>query len=281
MKHRALVRVVLTASMVTVAGFMVAGPAAAADSPPPTPIGVLDLPLPEDGIAVDGVDARACTKIPGDAKAGTDGWVFSQPVKDPTEVAYIIGLVATPTTEPEPVLVAITKDGITGLKIDDSLQAKAKAGVKGLTQDTGDAAKELAATAADDTDPAATDILDGVERIAAPAGVAGGLLADDGGAWLQTPAGWILAFGALLHDGGDTDASTFDLAGVCPPAADPPAGGNGGGGTVPVVNPPASGGDSLPITGTNVSVLVGLGILLLGLGTALVVVRRRRATFIA
>ncbi|MDT5036847.1 MAG: hypothetical protein QOE03_2032, partial [Micromonosporaceae bacterium] len=220
MKHRALVRVVLTTSMVTVAGFMVAGPAVAA-AEDPAPIGVLDLPVPEDGLTVTGVQARACTQIPGGAKIGTDGWVFSQPVKDPTELAYVVGLVAAPTTAPEPVLLGITKDGITGLKIDDSLKAKGKAGAKSLTRDTGDATKALAAKAGEGTDPGTTDILDGLVRIPAPAGVAGGLISDNGGAWLQTPAGWIIAAGALLHIGGDTDATTFDLAGVCPPAANP------------------------------------------------------------
>jgi LPXTG-motif cell wall-anchored protein len=118
---------------------------------------------------------------------------------------------------------------------------------------------------------------DGVTQIPVPAGVAGALFTDLTGAWLQTPAGWLLGGGELVFDKRGTDgAETFDLLRTCLPAAAPtaspsPTTGGVGGGTGT-----NTGGGSLPVTGTNVGILAGAGVLLIALGALLLVARRRR-----
>jgi LPXTG-motif cell wall-anchored protein len=266
MKQHAPVRFTIAASLVAAVGFMTATPAAAAEEPAPPAIGEINLPVPDGGITAGGFGTKGCTGIPGGAKVGTDGWVFSQPVADATEVAYIFGLLPSRTPDTEPVVLGINADGITGLKFDDA--PNPSSGLKDLTKDTSDEAKALIAKAAEGDDSSADDSADGVTEIPVPAGVSGGLIANNGGAWLQTPAGWILAAGVLVHDKGKTNIEKFDLLRVCAPASPPTNAPGAGGGT----------GESLPVTGDNIGLLAGLGVLLLGLGAALLIVRRRRTT---
>jgi LPXTG-motif cell wall-anchored protein len=114
--------------------------------------------------------------------------------------------------------------------------------------------------------------------------VAGGQIAT-GGAWLQTPAGWQLIVGALLHDA-ESNVKSFDLVRVCAPkvATVPSASASASASASPSASASASTvggtgggtGASLPVTGTNVGILAGIGVLLVGAGAALFAVRRRR-----
>jgi LPXTG-motif cell wall-anchored protein len=250
---------------------MAAAPAAATEKPA-AEIGELELPVPDDGYTVGGFATKGCSGIPSGPKVGTEGWVFSNPVKTLVEVVYVFGMVLNPETKPEGAIVAVTTDGVKGIPLE---AAKLKGNVKALTKATESGVKELAAKTAKAADgPKITGILDGVPTVPAPAGVSGDVLPANGGAWLQTPPGTILVYGVLLHDGGVVDTEKFELVSVCAPAAAPAP-------TPSATKAPGTGGgtgDSLPLTGANVGIVVGLGALLLALGGGLLFVRRRRAT---
>ena len=266
--HRALARVAVAALAATVAGMMAAAPAAAEEKPSAPEVGRLDLNVKEGGVTVDGFPTKNCALVPGGAKVGVEGWVFNNPVKTLVEVDYLFGLVINPKTKPEAIVVAVTPEGAKGIKVPDE---EFKAGIKALSKSTG---ARLRALAANGDDPKTTGILDGLPTVPLPAGVTGSLIPANGGAWLRTPPGTVVAAGILLHAGGEVDTETFDLEAVCAPAAAPAQ-------PAPPVKAPGAGGgtgESLPVTGTNVGIVVGLGALLVGLGGVLLFVRRRRAT---
>jgi LPXTG-motif cell wall-anchored protein len=275
MMHRALARVAVAAVAATVAGMMAAAPAAAEEKPSAPEIGKLTLNIPEGGVTAGGIATKDCGLIPGGAKVGVEGWVFDNPVRTTlTEVAYLFGIVVHPDTKEEAIaVVAVTQDGAKGIAIPEQ---ELKSGAKALSQAAGSRVKALAAAgdpkAADD--PKASGILDGLPTVPLPAGVSGALVPVNGGVWLRTPPGTIVAQGLLLHAGGEVDTDTFDVKSVCAPAAAP-------GRPAPPVKAPGAGGgsgESLPVTGTNVGIVVGLGALLVALGGALLFIRRRRAT---
>jgi LPXTG-motif cell wall-anchored protein len=270
MMHRALARVAVAALAATVAGMMAAAPAAAEEKPSAPDVGQLKLNVPEDGVTVGGFGKKDCARIPGGAKVGVEGWVFSNPVKTLVEVDYLFGIVVNPDTKSEAVVVvAVTPEGVKGI---DVPQQELKPGAKALARAAESRVKALVAKAEDA--PKATGILDGLPTVPLPAGVSGALIPANGGAWLRTPPGTIVGDGFLLHAGGEVDTETFDLESVCAPAAAPAQ-------PAPPVKAPGGGGgtgESLPVTGTDVGIVVGLGALLVGLGGALLFVRRRRAT---
>jgi LPXTG-motif cell wall-anchored protein len=204
------------------------------------------VPLVEDE------DAASYVGIKGGAKADTDGWTFDQPVKDAHVVAYAFVFV----NGDQPEVLGIGPDGV--FAIDPGAGSESS-----LEQKLGAAARsgKIASAA--------------VPTVPLPAGVKGGLIDNNGGAWLQTPKGWRLLFGVLATDVTEPAVDKFDLKGVCLPAGaepqpsaspSPSTGGQGGG----------SGGDTLPLTGANVGVLAGAGVLLVAVGVALFLIRRRR-----
>jgi LPXTG-motif cell wall-anchored protein len=282
MMHRALVRVAVVASAALVAGVVAAAPASAA--PAEDPIGTAKLKLDKPTTAAE-FATRSCDGIPGGAKANTDGWVFNQPFKTATDLGYIFGLADPKAGTPYVLLVDdqgahgldLTKLGKTSIKSDGKVTAdelksltaggatKDKAETPQGGEPKGDAPKgdtpkgdePKGETPKPDAEAGLEDAI-----IPAPAGVAGGLLADKGGVWLQTPAGWLLASGALVYQApGANDEGTFNLLRTCAPKA-----AGTGGGT----------GATLPVTGANVGILVGVGVLLVALGGGLLMLRRRR-----
>jgi LPXTG-motif cell wall-anchored protein len=253
MMHPGLARFAVAAGAVMVGAFVAAGPAAATGSTDPqAEVGIVQLKLPKVPLAAKDFNPKGCEGIPGGAKAGTDGWVLNQPVAGATGYGYILGLVSA---DLKPVVVAVDKDGVVGLEVDAAELQSLKAGRLSKEQ-----AKSLAkATAgAEPSD---------VKEVPAPAGVAGGVT-DKGLGWLQTPAGWQIAGGALLYGPVVEGApAEFTLARVCEAPANPsPSKAPGTGG----------GSGELPVTGANVPVVIGIGVLLVGAGVALLVLRRRR-----
>src|SRR6266487_3119528 len=250
MMHRGLARLAVAATAALVAGAIGAAPAAATDpsTPPPTaPDNAAQLDLSGPLLAKD-FATKGCDGITGGAKAGTDGWVFDQPVKGVTEYAYVFGFV---DTKRKPVVLLVTEGGVFGFD-------NPAAGALALESK---AAGEL--TSAEEGGD--------IDLPPAPEGVHGGLIPNGG--WLQTPAGWTLTIGFLVHDNETAGKAKFHLLRVCMPVTSTPtgtaspsqAGGTGGG----------SGG-SLPVTGANAGMLAGAGLLLVAVGAMLFVVRRRR-----
>jgi LPXTG-motif cell wall-anchored protein len=284
MKHRALVRVAVAALAVTVAGLVAASPAAAEEQPPTPQVSIATLDL-KGKVTAGQFGTKSCEGVPGGAKAGSDGWVFDQPAKDAENYAYILGFVDKAS---HVVILGISEDGVETLEPGSAELTKTpESAVKSLTKAAatqpgeggGNATQPGEGTkpdenkgdpkkaAGDKGDPkkaagnkGGDDPLGGVKAAPAPAGVSGALL-QGGGAWLRTPAGWVLAAGELLHDG--TAVEKFHLVRTCVVAAP-----GQGGGT----------GESLPVTGTNIGIVAGLGALLVALGGALLVMRRRRTT---
>ncbi|NJC72796.1 LPXTG cell wall anchor domain-containing protein [Planosporangium thailandense] len=265
MIHRGLVRTAIAAGAMFVGAAVAAAPAAAAETPSPD-FGFAKLTLPHVPLKAGDFSPKGCDGIPGGAKTGTDGWVFNQPVKGATDYGYIVGLLDMDNKQV--VTLGISADGVTGLELDQSAAQGLKDGTLGSS-----AVKSLAAAAAAD------DSSDGVKEVPAPKGVAGGLTSTGEG-WLQTPAGWQLASGALLYspqvEGAPED---FTLARVCAPKTEssptptasvpaPPSKAPGAGG---------GSGSSLPVTGANVAAVAGVGVVLVAIG-ALFVLRRRRDT---
>jgi len=128
-----------------------------------------------------------------------------------------------------------------------------------------------------------------------PAHVDGGLAGD--GAWLTTPHGWRLAFGALAVAPPPAGASTFSLSAVClPPAPSSPASPTPSPAASPSAAPPGSAtasathspssvrtsaspaGAGLPITGGPAATVALVGLVTVAAGILLVAVRRRRDT---
>jgi LPXTG-motif cell wall-anchored protein len=260
MKHPGPVRLCVAAGAALVGLLGAASPAAADPSTAPStsasPVepggALLQLNLPPDGTLAHDFAAKDCTAIPGGAKADTDGWTFDQPVKDAHVVAYAFVFVNGDQSE----VLGIDPDGV--FAIDPGAGSESS-----LEQKLGAAARsgKIASAA--------------VPTVPLPAGVKGGLIDNNGGAWLQTPKGWRLLFGVLATDVTEPAVDKFDLKGVCLPAGaepqpsaspSPSTGGQGGG----------SGGDTLPLTGANVGVLAGAGVLLVAVGVALFLIRRRR-----
>jgi LPXTG-motif cell wall-anchored protein len=280
MMHRGLVRIAVTAGAAMIAGLMATTPAIATPTTPstsdtpPAPLFFTPLSLPEGGLLAKDFKANGCDGIPGGAKSDTDGWVFDQPLEGVKNRAYTFELV-NPKDE-QPVMLWIDNEGIVALDLGKlpTIQGN-KAGAhdaKSLLDAVKDAKPTTSAQVAAAPQPSHRS---GLEVIPAPVGVAGGLIAN-GGAWLQTPAGWLLGSGALLHDNFVTSGPPFNLLRVCAPkvlspspvaTASPSTGGAGGGN-----------GEALPVTGTNVGIIAGAGVLLIGVGAMLFVVRRRRGT---
>ena len=202
---------------------------------------------------------RDCSAFPDGAKIDSDGWKFDQPVPGGTVQAYTIALIKTVNGVPEPVLLGITSAGVVRIAFNPAT-AQGQFGP-------------------DDLGPA-------------PEGVTGGL-ADDG-AWLNTPAGWRLAFGALMVTGGAAGGGTFALTDVCLPApaaspsvsapsasrsVSPSASATSASPTTTAAAAATETGGSLPITGSRTGPLALAGLALAIAGVLLLAVRRRRIRF--
>jgi LPXTG-motif cell wall-anchored protein len=280
MKHRGLARLAVAAGAVLAGAVMAANPAAATvPDDGGGGVAILDIPKPPPLLtAKDFLEkklaAASCDGIKDGAKQGTDGWVFDQPAQGAANFIYVFGFA---DADSKPVVLGLDNEGgivnfdlsklppdaarLQAGKIDDS-QAKSLAKAAASTD------KDLAKVAGGEGDaspglPSTIDL---------PAGVAGGLAGTEG-VWLQTPAGWHLVFGEMIHDKPGADApKKFHLVRVCEPkAATPPV-------AAPAPGAGGGNGQSLPVTGTNVAVLTGAGVLLVGVGAGLFVMRRRRET---
>jgi LPXTG-motif cell wall-anchored protein len=288
MLHRGLVRAAVAASAAMIVGAIAAAsPAAAQETTPAAaaPTGTATLNIPDDGVLAKDFATKGCVGIPGGAKTGTDGWLFNQPAKGTKTVIYTLGFLKHNGDKAEILVFLIAKDGLKAFSVDptktndsgdDKAKALAQRAEQGATDGSPDG-KGKGGTEGNGGTPAQPGLPDGVTEIPVPAGVAGALFTDLTGAWLQTPAGWLLGGGELVFDKRGTDgAETFDLLRTCLPAAAPtaspsPTTGGVGGGTGT-----STGGGSLPVTGTNVGILAGAGVLLIAVGALLVVARRRR-----
>jgi LPXTG-motif cell wall-anchored protein len=288
--HRGLVRAAVVASAAMIAGAVAAAsPAAAQETAPAAaaPTGTATLNIPDDGVLAKDFATKGCVGIPGGAKTGTDGWVFNQPAKGTKTVIYSLGFIKGTGDNAEILVFLIAKDGLTAFSVDptktkddgdDKAKALAQRAEEGAT-DGSQGGKGKGGTEGNGGTTTQPGLPDGVTQIPVPAGVAGALFTDLTGAWLQTPAGWLLGGGELVFDKQGTDgAETFDLLRTCLPATAPtaspsPTTGGVGGGTGT-----STGGGSLPVTGTNVGILAGAGVLLIAVGALLVIARRRRNT---
>lgn len=290
MKHRGLLRIAVAAGTVMLAPMVAAMPVAAAPAEEKLAPGYAELQSTAP-IAASGFATKSCAGVPGGAKAATDGWVFDQPAgaKSPTYQFVFVDRAA------DLVFLEINKAGVQALDVpqsvidaileeadrEDSAADVAKAAEKAQDATSETAEKPSAASGdagksdAGKNDAAGSDAkraegkADSEEldfpRIAAPAGVAGQLTPE--GAWLQTPAGWFLGDGLLRHGITAGTADTFSLLRVCLPAGAPAV--------------PAK--PTLPVTGANVALVAGGGTVLVAVGIALFLVRRRReaVTFVA
>jgi LPXTG-motif cell wall-anchored protein len=287
MLHRGLVRVALAAGAAVAVGALAAATPAAAQETTPAgavPTGVASLDIPDDGVLAKNFATKGCAGIPGGAKVGTDGWVFNQPAKGAKNIAYSLGFVKGTGDKIEILVFLVDKDGLTAYSVDptktqDGGEDKAKALVQRAEEGTAQGGGQDGTggkKAGSGGDAGQPGLPDGVTKIPVPAGVAGALFTDLTGAWLQTPAGWLLGGGDLVFDKRGTDgAEKFDLLRACLPAAVPstspsPTTGGVGGGTG------TNDGGSLPVTGTNIGILAGAGVLLIAVGSLLVAARRRR-----
>ena len=230
-----------------------------AEPDPPTQL-ILTLDPQFTGLLVrDSPDEmHNCGKIPNGPQAGIDGWIFDQPVAGGENALYIIGYLADIETNPTPILIGVDSSGYARIPFP-------AAGTLNESSFRAEVQSHL--------DSHRFDISDGDDTL--PAGVAAALIDGGvGGAWFQTPEGWVLLAGALGVVSEATTPLTFSLTGVCQPATtqtptpSPTAS----------ASPTASGGPGLPVTGTGVAAIVTAGLIVLLAGTVLVwAARRRRA----
>lgn len=297
MMHRGLIRIAVAAGAALIAGTIAAAPAAATpETQPPLGIGEAILQLPGDKpLLAKDFATKGCEGIVGGAKEGTDGWVFDQPVKGAENYAYLLGLVDA--AGEKPALLWIDDKGIAAVDVTALAPAPGVArsqATAGGPKAVADAiARAKAKAQAAQSAKAKATIAEAPGRLPfdlpeapLPQGVAGGQIAK-GGAWLQTPAGWALVAGFMLHDA-ESNVESFDLVSVCAPkvATVPSASASASASASPAPAASASAstvggtgggtGASLPVTGTNVGILAGIGVLLVGAGAALFAVRRRR-----
>jgi hypothetical protein len=201
---------------------------------------------------------RNCGGIPGGATADLDGWIFSQPVAGGGNPIWIIGYLTDVDTNPTAILIGVDASGVVRVPIPPGAQPLSSAQLS----------SQLSAVSTPSASPT-----DGGNVL--PPGVAGGLLnggAD--GAWLRTPAGWMLLAGALRVDTTATDPLTFDLTAVCAPSQPTPSPS-----TSAAASPtptPTSTIPGMPVTGEPVGRLAAAGLAILVAGATLVVLARRR-----
>lgn len=208
---------------------------------------------------------QGCAKIDtGSAVVGKDGWLFNQPRGEYEDLAYVfIYLKPDPKTVDDIVMLLLDGDGVLSVDLGDPTPQEL---VKSLNSDAA-AAKAAAKVSAKSAKAAAADDW-GFPTVPGPAGV-GGVLGD-GDSWIQTPAGWSLAFGAALTNP-LLETGSFDLVRACPAAAKPSASAS------PSPSKSAApGGSELPVTGTNIWVLTGGGVALVAVGAVLFMAYRRR-----
>jgi hypothetical protein len=202
-----------------------------------------------------------CAGFLGGPRAGSDGWIFNQPVSGGANVSYAIAFVIDYPADPTYVLLQLSADGVTRL-------------------------------------PFPPDGSDAVLPV--PDGFSAGLIdAGAGGGWVRTPAGWTLIIGALGVDSEPSDQATFTLSGVCVPATTPtPTASPTATATTATATPttatpttaaPTSAGTTsrpastrpvahgvLPVTGSPIGALIGTGVAMIVLGVALLWFRRSR-----
>lgn len=190
-----------------------------------------------------------CSLIPGGAVADTDGWVFTQPLAQPVGVVYSIGFIIL-SDPPSVVVFLVDATGISSVPLESGDQALA-ATTSALTR------KSLAA-------------------LPLPEGVSGSLIDDGaGGVWLRTPAGWLIAAGALGAISETTDVTMFGLRSACPPLqAQPSPSPSASPSPSPSISPSPSA--TLPKTGAAVSTTGIAGAVLVLLGTGLLLIRKHR-----
>jgi LPXTG-motif cell wall-anchored protein len=208
----------------------------------------------EDPVTAADFPTKGCEGIDdGKAVSGTDGWLYGKPKGEFTVTTYGL-LYATDDTFGTFYALVLDADGVHQFALDSATTSKLKGA---------DPEKAFATEAAGDEPP----------LLPPPAGVTGKLA--DGGGWVKTPASWLIVAGFADTTPVVTNGE-FDLVRTCPSATQPapsasashPAGGSGGG--------------QLPVTGTNVWILSGVGIaLLLAGGLLFMAYRRRSVKFVA
>src|SRR5688572_5258410 len=90
---------------------------------------VVVIPLDESLAAKSLADLASqtdCSPIPGGAVAGTDGWVFTQPLADPVGTVYSIGFIIL-SDPPSVVVFLVDATGISNVPIDSGEPALAAA----------------------------------------------------------------------------------------------------------------------------------------------------------
>ncbi len=269
MQTRPLVRLLV----ITVIAFLAWGAGAgAANAADPGPV---ILKLDDKYVLKKVTDLPAelltCAHVPGGAKPGVDGWSFDQPMVGAHDILYVIGYIIDEPSGPTPILLGIGPGGVVTVPI-----STAAATVPGMVPGA-------IATPAPSTTPSPAPTIG-----PPPPGVTGGLIdGGAGGAWLQTPKGWILGGGAMQGVVASTDAKTFGLTSACLPAASgtpSPSPTATGSPTPPAVLPALQETTgTLPRTGAPVGLIVGTGVVLVGVGAALrlAYARRRRVPSVA
>ncbi|GGM10749.1 LPXTG cell wall anchor domain-containing protein [Dactylosporangium sucinum] len=192
----------------------------------------------------------------GKPASRADGWRLGAPAKADRVVAYL-ALYSTSLDEDADIFpLYLDKDGLHSITDDDIEDAanltKARA-----------AAKAAAKVAEEDPD---------LPIGPAPSGFSGSLTdAGAGGGWIRTSPGLWLVFAAAITEP-ELTSGTFDLISTCVAADAPssPAPSN------PAPSASPTPGPSLPVTGSNVGLISGIGAGLVALGAVLFVVYRRR-----
>ncbi|MGI5246033.1 LPXTG cell wall anchor domain-containing protein [Dactylosporangium sp. CA-139066] len=239
------------ATAATVTALFIAGlgtPAHAADDDAPGAI----LNVPDTGIYAATAPNKGCAGIDtGVAVAGKDGWLFSKPAGEYTDLNYVFIYANGPADDEKTDAVALVLNAKGVFELD-------------VTGDDPQAIESALAAKSDQISKQASAKDIELPTKPAPAGVTGKLV--DNGGWIKTPQGWGLFFGFAVSV--PLLDSSFDLVRACAAAVD----------SSPTARPSASpsGGPSLPVTGDNTGLIVGVGAGMVLVGAVLFVVYRRR-----
>jgi LPXTG-motif cell wall-anchored protein len=221
------------------------------------------LNVPDTGIYAATAPNKGCADIDnGVAATDNDGWLYSKPAGEYTDLNYVFIYADGPADSDKTAGVALVLNaqgvfaldvpGDSAAAIENSLKAK-NSQIRKATS-----AKDIALP----TKPA-------------PAGVTGHL--GDANGWIKTPKGWGI-FGGFAVSIPLLD-NTFDLVRACAavaPSTQPSP--------QPSASPSASSAlPSLPVTGDNTGMIVGVGagLVLAGAVLFLVIRRRRSIKFVA
>ncbi|MFG2043434.1 LPXTG cell wall anchor domain-containing protein [Dactylosporangium sp. NPDC048998] len=218
------------------------------------------LNIPDTGVWAATAPNKGCAGIDtGSPVAGKDGWLFSKPAGEYTDLQYLLIFFKGDIDEPTDIFPLILNSG----------------GV--FTFDLGDAPDDpeaLAKAMTAKTQPKLTTKgAIQLPQAPAPDGVTGKLVTDGG--WVKTPAGWGLFAGAAITEPLLSGRSTFDLVRACPASVTPSASASAS----PSPRPSLSASPTtppLPVTGSDTWLLGGAGAAMVAAGVVLFVVYRRR-----